>query len=40
MPKPAFLGLRTVIYPVDDLAKAKAWYAKVLTRVASSRRAA
>ncbi len=23
-------GLRTVIYPVDDLAKGKAWYAKVL----------
>jgi predicted enzyme related to lactoylglutathione lyase len=29
-PAPAFLGLRTVIYPVDDLSKAKAWYAKVL----------
>lgn len=29
-PTPAFLGLRTVIYPVDDLEKAKAWYAKVL----------
>jgi predicted enzyme related to lactoylglutathione lyase len=26
----AFLGLRTAIYPVDDLAKAKAWYTKAL----------
>ncbi len=25
-----FLGLRTVIYHVDDVAKAKAWYAAVL----------
>jgi predicted enzyme related to lactoylglutathione lyase len=25
-----FLGLRTAIYPVDDLAKAKAWYSAVL----------
>ncbi len=24
------LGLRTVIYPVQDLAKAKAWYSRVL----------
>lgn len=24
------LGLRTAIYPVDDLAAAKAWYARVL----------
>ncbi|HUR62480.1 MAG TPA: VOC family protein [Candidatus Thermoplasmatota archaeon] len=30
MAKPAFLGLRTVIYPVDDLAKAKAWYTGIL----------
>lgn len=29
-PTPAFLGLRTVIYPVEDLEKAKAWYAKML----------
>jgi predicted enzyme related to lactoylglutathione lyase len=29
-PAGAFLGLRTVIYPVDDLQKAKAWYAKAL----------
>lgn len=28
-PQPGFLGLRTAIYPVEDLAKAKAWYAKV-----------
>lgn len=26
------LGLRTAIYPVTDLAKAKAWYADVLER--------
>ena len=26
------LGLRTVIYPVTDLAKAKAWYSAVLER--------
>jgi predicted enzyme related to lactoylglutathione lyase len=26
------LGLRTVIYPGPDLARAKAWYAKVLER--------
>jgi predicted enzyme related to lactoylglutathione lyase len=26
------LGLRTAIYPVADLAKAKAWYAKLLGR--------
>jgi predicted enzyme related to lactoylglutathione lyase len=26
------LGLRTAIYPVDDLAAAKAWYARVLQR--------
>ena len=26
----AFLGLRTVIYPAPDLAKAKAWYAAAL----------
>jgi predicted enzyme related to lactoylglutathione lyase len=25
-----FQGLRTVIYPVDDLEKAKAWYSQVL----------
>jgi len=25
-----FLGLRTAIYPVDDLEKAKAWYSAVL----------
>lgn len=25
-----FLGLRTVIYHVDDLAEAKAWYARIL----------
>ena len=25
-----FLGLRTAIYPVTDLAKAKAWYEKVV----------
>jgi predicted enzyme related to lactoylglutathione lyase len=25
-----FLGLRTAIYPVDDLEKAKAWYTQVL----------
>jgi predicted enzyme related to lactoylglutathione lyase len=25
-----FLGLRTAIYPVDDLARAKAWYAELL----------
>ena len=25
-----FLGLRTAIYPVADLAKAKSWYAEVL----------
>ena len=25
-----FLGLRTAIYPVEDLAKAKSWYAKVI----------
>lgn len=25
-----FLGLRTVIYKVDDLKKAKKWYAKIL----------
>ncbi|HUY77334.1 MAG TPA: VOC family protein [Ktedonobacterales bacterium] len=25
-----FQGLRTVIYPVDDLARAKAWYSEVL----------
>jgi catechol 2,3-dioxygenase-like lactoylglutathione lyase family enzyme len=29
-PKPALLGLRTAIYPVEDLAEGKAWYAKVL----------
>jgi len=26
----AFLGLRTVIYPARDLARAKAWYAQAL----------
>ncbi len=26
------LGLRTAIYPVTDLARAKAWYAEVLTQ--------
>jgi len=25
-----FLGLRTAVYPVDDLEKAKAWYGSVL----------
>jgi predicted enzyme related to lactoylglutathione lyase len=30
MPAPAFLGLRTVIYPVAELAKAKAWYSDAL----------
>ncbi len=25
-----FLGLRTALYPVDNLAKAKAWYSQVL----------
>jgi predicted enzyme related to lactoylglutathione lyase len=25
-----FLGLRTVIYPASDLARAKAWYASIL----------
>jgi predicted enzyme related to lactoylglutathione lyase len=30
MTKAYFLGLRTVIYHVDDLEKAKAWYASVL----------
>jgi predicted enzyme related to lactoylglutathione lyase len=25
-----FLGLRTAIYPVDDIAKGKTWYAQVL----------
>ncbi len=29
-PKPAFLGLRTAIYPAEDLSKGKAWYTKVL----------
>lgn len=28
MPAPVFLGLRTVIYKVGDLAAAKAWYRK------------
>ena len=28
--KPSFLGLRTSIYKVSDLAKAKEWYSKVL----------
>jgi predicted enzyme related to lactoylglutathione lyase len=28
MTTPHFLGLRTAIYPVPDLAKAKAWYAE------------
>jgi catechol 2,3-dioxygenase-like lactoylglutathione lyase family enzyme len=27
-----FQGLRTVVYPVDDLVKAKAWYTEVLGR--------
>lgn len=30
MNEPAFLGLRTAIYPVDDLPRAKAWYSSVL----------
>ena len=30
MSPPRFLGLRTTIYPVTDLAKAKAWYSTVL----------
>lgn len=30
MSSPAFLGLRTVIYHVSDLEKAKAWYGAVL----------
>ena len=30
MSKPPFLGLRTVIYKVDDLDKAKAWYSSIL----------
>ncbi len=30
MDKPPFLGLRTVIYKVDDLDKAKAWYSSAL----------
>jgi predicted enzyme related to lactoylglutathione lyase len=30
MPPPLFLGLRTAIYPVTDLEKAKAWYGAVL----------
>lgn len=30
MSPPRFLGLRTTIYPVTDLAKAKAWYSAVL----------
>ena|SRR3989440_6930726 len=29
-PTPGFHGLRTVIYHAPDLAKAKAWYSKVL----------
>ncbi len=28
--KPHFLGLRTTIYKVSDIAKAKAWYSKAL----------
>ena len=27
---PPFLGLRTTVYPVTDLEKAKAWYSKLL----------
>lgn len=30
MSAPHFLGLRTVIYPVKDLAKARSWYSAVL----------
>lgn len=30
MEKEEFLGLRTVIYKVDDIQKAKEWYSKVL----------
>ncbi len=30
MQNPAFLGLRTTIYPVGDLDRAKAWYSSVL----------
>ena len=30
MSPPRFLGLRTTIYPVTDLAKATAWYSAVL----------
>ena len=30
MNPPSFLGLRTAIYPVTDLAKARSWYSAVL----------
>lgn len=30
MDTPAFLGLRTAIYPVDDLQRATSWYGSVL----------
>jgi lactoylglutathione lyase len=32
MDKKQLLGLRTVIYKVDDLPKAKEWYSKVLNQ--------
>jgi len=30
MDPPSFLGLRTAIYPVPDMERAKAWYGRVL----------